>query len=195
MSGNAKRDPRSYRTPGVVNGNLAHDLDLHELERRLERSGQLDFDKQYRQHQETRADQLSRERRETRATVRQAQKVPVMAVLCSGVLAALAIMVVVCHAQINSISSDIVAMKKEIRELEIAQVALQTRYEQAFDLASVKEAAEAAGMHQPSEGQIIYIDLPGEDQVVTCAQSEEGVFARIFAAVGQHVFSVVEYFR
>lgn len=194
MSGNAKRDPRSYRTPGVVNGNLAHDLDLHELERRLERSGQLDFDKQYRQHQETRADQLSRERRESRATVRQAQKVPVAAVIGSGVLAVLAVMVVICQAQINAISSDIVSMKQDIHELEIEQIALQTQYEQAFDLASVKEAAEAAGMHQPSEGQIIYIDLPGEDQVMTCAQSEEGVLARVFAALGQHALAVVEYF-
>ena len=194
MSGNAKRDPRTYYTPGVVNGNLAQDLDLYELERRLERSGQLDFDKQYRHHQETRADQLSRERRETRATVRQAQRVPVMAVLCGGVLAVLAVMVVICHAQINAISGDIVAMKQDIRELEMEQIELQTKYEQVFDLASVKEAAEAVGMHQPSEGQIVYIDLPGEDQVVTCAQSEESMLSRFFTAFGQHVLAVVEYF-
>ena len=92
---------------------------------------------------------------------------PVAAVIGSGVLAVLAVMVVICQAQINAISSDIVAMKQDIHELEVEQIALQTQYEQAFDLASVKEAAEAAGMHQPSEGQIIYIDLPGEDQVYT----------------------------
>ncbi len=195
MSGNAKRDPKSYHTPGVVNGNLAHDLNLHELERRLERSGQLDFDQQYRRRQETRADQLSRERQATRATVREPQKVPVAAVACSCVLAVLAVLVVAVQAQINAISSDIVSMKAEIRELEVEQIALQTQYEQAFDLASVKEAAEAVGMQQPGDGQIVYIDLPGEDQVMTCLEPEEGVLARIFAVVGQHICAMVEYFR
>lgn len=194
MSGNAKRDPRSYYTPGVVNGNLAHDLDLRELERRLERSGQLDFDQQYRHREESKADRLSRERQETRATVRQPQKVPVMAVACSSVLAVLAVLVVACQVQINAISSDIVAMKAEIRELETEQIALQTQYEQAFDLASVKEAAEAVGMQQPGEGQIVYIDLPGEDQVMTCLEPEEGVFARLFSVVGQHICAMLEYF-
>ena len=194
MAAGTKRDPRTYHTPGVVNGNLAHDLDLHELERRLERSGQLDFDQQYRHRQESRADQLSRERQQTRATVRAPQKVPVLAVAGSCVLAVLAILVVACQVRINAISSDIVSMKAEIRELEIAQIALQTEYEQSFDLASVKEAAEAAGMHQPSEGQIVYIDLPGEDQAISCLAPEEGPLARIFSAIGQHVFAVLEYF-
>ena len=40
----------------------------------------------------------------------------------------------------------------------------------------------------------IILDLPGEDQVMTCAQSEEGVLARVFAALGQHALAVVEYF-
>ena len=68
--------------------------------------------------------------------------------------------------QINAISNSIVEMKSEISQLEIEQVTLLTRYEQAFDLASVKESAQSAGMSQPSDSQIYYIDLPGQDRAV-----------------------------
>ena len=194
MPASNRRDVRSYNTPGVVNGNLAHDLRTRELEQQLERSGQLDFDKQYRQDRETNADMLSRQRQQRRAAVRQPQSVPVAALLCGVVVACLAVMVVNCHVQINRISGDIVSMKHQIEQLEQEQVSLQTRYEQAFDLATVKEAAQAAGMHQPSDGQIIYINLPGEDQALLCQPVEEGVFARIFTVLTQRFYAVLEYF-
>lgn len=193
MPQSTRRDPRSYRTPGVVNDNLARDLTRRELEERLERSGQLDFDQQYRHRQESNADRLSRQRQATRATVRQPQKIPVLAVAGGVILAVLAVMVVNCQVQINAISNNIVSMKREIEELESEQITLQTQYEQIFDLASVKEAAEAAGMHRPGEGQIIYIDLPGEDQAVASIKNEEGVFSRFFTALGQRVLAVLEY--
>lgn len=195
MAANNRRDIRTYNTPGVVSGNLARDLRTRELEQQLERSGQLDFDRQYRQQQETAADKLSRRRQETRATVRQAQSLPLTAVLGGVVVAVLAVLVVSSQVRLNAISGDIVDMKKQIAQLEIEQVALQTAHEQAFDLTSVKETAETAGMRQPSEGQIYYIDLPGEDQAVTCGQTETGLFERVFASIGQHIYSVLEYFR
>lgn len=195
MPQSAKRDPRSYRTPGVVNDNLARDLTRRELEERLERSGQLDFDQQYRRVQETNADQLSRQRQARKATVRQAQSIPLGAVVGGAVLAVLAVMIVNCQVQINAMSSGIVTMKQQIRELEIERVSLQTRYEQAFDLATVKEAAEAVGMHPPGEGQVIYINLPGEDQVVTGVEQEDGTLSDMFEQLSQHVYAVLEYFR
>ena len=194
MPASNKRDPRAYRTPGVVDGNLAHDLRRHELERELERSGQIDFDQQYRQSRETRADQLSRRRQEVKAAVRKPQGIPVMEVACGAALAVLAVLIISCHVGINGISADIVSMKKQIAELELQQVSLQTQYEQAFDPASVKEAAEAVGMHQPSEGQIYYIDLPGEDQAVMCEQREEGTLKKIFSALTENVRALLEYF-
>ena len=195
MPASNRRDIRSYNTPGVVSGNLARDLRTRELEQQLERSGQLDFDKQYRQRQETNADKLSRQRQQRRAAVRQPQSIPVAAVLCSAVVAWLAVLVVNCQVQMNQISSDIVSMKHQIEQLEQEQVSLRTRYEQAFDLTTVKEAAEAAGMHQPSDGQIYYIDLPGEDQALVCQQAEEGVFARVFSVFTQRIYAVLEYFQ
>ena len=195
MPASNRRDVRSYHTPGVVNGNLARDLKSHELERRLERSGQLDFDKQYRQQQESNADKLSRQRQQRRAAVRQPQSIPVMAVLCGIVVAYLAVLVVNCHVRINEISGDIVDMKQQIALLEQEQVSLRTRYEQAFDMATVKDAAEAAGMQQHSDGQISYIDLPGDDQAVVWTQEEKGVLDRVFTALAQRFCAVLEYFR
>lgn len=189
-----RRDVRTYNTPGVVNGNLAHDLRTRELEQQLERSGQLDFDKQYREIEETRADKLSRERQATRASVRQAQSVPVTALLGSAVVAVLAVLVVSCHVKINEISGNIVSMKQEIGQLEMEQIALQTQYEQVFDLATVKEAAEAAGMRQPGEGQIYYVDLPGEDQAVAYGTAEKKSDENFFTKLGEHFRAVLEYF-
>lgn len=195
MPPRTKRDPRSYRTPGVVNDNLARDLTRRELEERLDRSGHLDFDQQYRRVQETNADKLSRQRQARKATVRQAQSIPIAAVFGGIVMAALAVMIVNCQVQINALSNGIVDMKRQIQELEIEQVSLQTRYEQAFDLATVKEAAEAAGMQQPGEGQVIYINLPGEDQAVTGVEQAEGGLGNFFAQLGQHIYAALEYFR
>ncbi len=194
MPASNRRDVRSYNTPGVVDGNLARDLRSRELEQQLDRSGQLDFDKQYRQQQESNADKLSRQRQQRRAAVRQPQSIPIAAVVCSLVVAYLAVLVVNCHVQINQISGDIVSMKQQITVLEQEQVSLRTRYEQAFDLTGVKDAAEAAGMRQPSDGQIYYIDLPGEDQAVVCQQAEEGVFSRVFSVLVQRFCAVLEYF-
>ena len=41
----------------------------------------------------------------------------------------------------------------------------QKEHEQAFDLSGVKEAATEAGMSQPSDSQIYYIDLSEPDSV------------------------------
>ena len=56
MAASTKKRPRRYHTPGVVSGNLARELNHQELERRLETSGQLDFDQQYRRRKETEAE-------------------------------------------------------------------------------------------------------------------------------------------
>ena len=48
MAANGRRPRSRYSPPGPVSGNLARKMDSRELERRLESSGQLDFDQQYR---------------------------------------------------------------------------------------------------------------------------------------------------
>lgn len=173
----AKR--RTYNTPGVVDGNLARELNGEELRRQLESSGQLDFDQQYRRRRESQAELIARQRAKAKAMVRPAQKLPLLPIAGFVCVAVLMVGLLMCYVEINAISGSIVEMKEQISQLELEQVSLQTRYEQAFDTATVKEAAEAAGMTMPSDSQIFYIDLPGEDQAVAYGESGTGVFSRL----------------
>ena len=197
MAENNNITKRRYNTPGVVNGSLAHELefDSRELERRLERSGQLDFDQQYKQRKETQAEQIARQRAKAKAAVRPAQKASPVLVMGFACVAALLMGLLMCYVQINAVSNSIVDMKSEISQLEIEQVTLLTRYEQAFDLASVKEAALAAGMSQPSDSQIYYIDLPGQDRAVAYSAQKVGFLADVKEGLSQRFLATMEYFR
>ena len=197
MAENNNITKRRYNTPGVVNGSLAHELefDSRELERRLERSGQLDFDQQYKQRKETQAEQIARQRAKAKAAVRPAQKASPVLVMGFACVAALLMGLLMCYVQINAVSNSIVDMKSEISQLEIEQVTLLTRYEQAFDLARVKEAALAAGMSQPSDSQIYYIDLPGQDRAVAYSAQKVGFLADVKEGLSQRFLATMEYFR
>lgn len=162
-------DPRgSYSSRSSVDGNLARRVDpqpnTRELERRLERSGRMDFDELYERRPETAAERNARRRAQLKASIRTAQRVSPVAVLGAACVAALMVVLLLCHVRLNTISRSIVSMKAEISALEVEQVSLRTQYEQTFDLSAVKEAAEAAGMYQPSDSQVYYISLPGEDK-------------------------------
>ena len=196
MAATGKKTRRKYSTPEAVNGNLARKLDSRELERRLEQSGQLDFDKQYRRRQETAAEQRSRQRAKSKAAVRLAQKVSPMAVLGFVSVAGMMVILLLFYVEMNSVSRDISSMKAQISQLEVEQVALLAKYEQSFDLATVQEIAEAAGMTLPSESQTYYIDLPGEDQVVSYSGGGSMPdLDGISASISQQFHALLEYFR
>ena len=189
MAAYNKRAHRRPNTPRPVEGNLARKLDRRELsrqelERELDRSGRMDFDQLYERQQESAIERNARRRAQVKASVRTAQKVSPMAMLGFACVAALMVALLLCYVRLNAISRSIVSMKSEINQLKVEQVSLLTEYEQTFDLSAVKEAAEAAGMVQPSEGQIYYVSLPGEDQV-TAHQTERGILDRFFTALGQ----------
>ena len=105
------------------------------------------------------------------------------------------VLVLLCYVRLNAISRSIVDMKTDIAALETEQVSLLTRYEQAFDLTSVKAAAEAAGMTQPSDSQIYYIDLPGADQAVSYSDNEIGLPERFVSKVKDLFAEIKEYFQ
>lgn len=194
MASNSRRKPnREYRTPGVVNGNLARKLDARELERRLDNSGQMDFDQLYRRQRMTEAERRSKHRAEVKASVRPAQHVSLMAVAGALCVAGLTVVLLLCYVKMNTISRSIVSMKSQITQLEVEQVSLLTRHEQAFDLSTVKEAAEAAGMTQPNDSQVFYIRLPGEDQVTS--RKTSGGLSGFFAAFHRGFYAAAEYFR
>ena len=50
-------------------------------------------------------------------------------------------------------------------------------------------------MSQPSESQVYYIALPGQDQVVAYGGQEEGLLSSVLSFLSQRFYAVVEYFR
>ena len=137
----------------------------------------------------------SRQHAAAKAAVRAAQTLSPGLLAGFAATAALMVLVLLCYVRLNAISRSIVDMKTDIAALETEQVSLLTRYEQAFDLTSVKAAAEAAGMTQPSDSQIYYIDLPGADQAVSYSDNEIGLPERFVSKVKDLFAEIKEYFQ
>lgn len=177
---------RRYSAPNAaVDGNLARKLD------NLNRSGRMDFDELYERRPETALERNARRRAQAKANLRPAQKVSAMALLGFVCTAFLMVVLLLCYVRLNTISRSIVSMKEEIKALEVQQVSLLTEYEQTFDLSAVKEAALAAGMRDPSESQIYYISLPGEDQA-TAYQPENNPLEKFALSFDWEIPSLLE---
>lgn len=130
-----------------------------------------------------------------RVELRQRQHVSAFSVFGSILVMGMAVLVLVGHIQLTVLSSDTVALKEELEELESQNVILTAQYERMFDLTTVREAAEAAGMSKPSSSQICYLDISGGDSAVVYQKEEDSVFDRVLAALNHGVYSVVEYFQ
>lgn len=180
MAAYNKKNTRRYDR--AVDGNLARKLDSRELERRLDRSGRMDFDELYEPRRESAIERNARRRAQARASVRVVQR-PSNATIAGFISVALLLVALLfCHVRMNTISRSIVSMKAEIKQLEVEQVSLLTQYEQTFDLSVVKDAALAAGMSQPSESQVYYIILPGEDYA-EAHDPESGILDKLSRAL------------
>ena len=130
----------------------------------------------------------------TMEQVRQRQKVSVLSVLGVGAAIGLAVLVLMGYIQLTAISSQVVDLQEELEALETENVSLTAQHEQMFDLATVKEVAEAAGMSQPSSSQIYYIDLSRGDSAVVYQQEETNVLSRLLTSLNHGIYAVVEYF-
>ena len=195
--GSRNRRPPSQRG---VEGNLARKPSLQEqveIERAQERARrrrELEQER-YRQREEAVKARRARQRAMTQAALRAAQRISPAAIFSFAGVALLMLMILACYIQLNAISRNIVDMKSQIEELRSQQVSLLAQYEQAFDLTSVKEKAEAAGMTQPSDSQIYYIDLPGEDQAVSLGDGDVGPLVKAAVTVKRKAQEILEYFQ
>lgn len=177
---------------GPVYGNLAYDLDALVTERALEEAGRMP----QRHEEEYRRRQTETVQRPRPQTVAQ-PKVHVSP-LVVGSIAVLAVMVVVLllgYVQLTAISGNVAGMKAEMDQLNTEHVALLTEYEQTFEMATIKETAEAAGMSKPSAGQIEYVELGGSDTAVIYAAGSDGVLNQTLASVKDGFADLVEYFQ
>lgn len=175
-----------------VYGSLAYDLDSLVRERALEEAGlmpeqkpELELERERKEVQRPRAEEVVKPRMQVSPLV-----------LGSVVLLAVAVVVLLMgHVKLTQISTNVAGMKIEMENLNVEHVALLTEYEQTFELSTIKEAAEAAGMSKPSAGQIEYVELSGEDMAVVYAAGDNGVLGQALASVKEGVLALLEYFH
>ena len=178
----AARDTR-YRGKQAVNGSLAYDLDYAARERDLRRAGRA-----------PKAREKARVYESPRVLLRARQYVSPLAVLSVSAIMGLALLLLMNYVQLTRLSAETVKLQSQLAELETENTDLTARYQQMFDMASVKEAAEAAGMSKPSSTQMSRLDLSEGDSAVAYQQKEPGLFSRILSSLHGGVYAVVEYF-
>lgn len=174
---------------GATYGSLAYDLDALAREKQLDEAGKLPQKKVRPAQPEVQP--IQRRQSAARAAVRPSPVLLLGTVLVVGMVIAL----MLCYVKLTGISDNVSSIKREISALEEEHVALLTAYERTFDLATVKAAAEAAGMSKPSSGQIQYIDLSGADSVEVYAAGGAAALNGFTEKAESLWAYVLEYFR
>ena len=174
---------------GATYGSLAYDLDALAREKQLDEAGKLPQKKVRPAQPEVQP--VQRRQSAARAAVRPSPILLLGTVLVVGMVIAL----MLCYVKLTGISDNVSSIKREISALEEEHVALLTAYERTFDLATVKAAAEAAGMSKPSSGQIQYIDLSGADSVEVYAAGGAAALNGFTDKAESLWAYVLEYFR
>lgn len=174
---------------GATYGSLAYDLDALAREKQLDEAGKLPQKKVRPAQPEVQP--VQRRQSAARAAVRPSPVLLLGTVLVVGMVIAL----MLCYVKLTGISDNVSSIKREISALEEEHVALLTAYERTFDLATVKAAAEAAGMSKPSSGQIQYIDPSGADSVEVYAAGGAAALNGFTEKAESLWAYVLEYFR
>ena len=174
---------------GATYGSLAYDLDALAREKQLDEAGKLPQKKVRPAQPEVQP--VQRRQTAARAAVRPSPVLLLGTVLVVGMVIAL----MLCYVKLTGISDNVSSIKREISALEEEHVALLTAYERTFDLATVKAAAEAAGMSKPTSGQIVYIDLSGADTAEVYAAGGSAALNGLTDKVSKAWAYAVEYFR
>ena len=174
---------------GATYGSLAYDLDALAREKQLDEAGKLPQKKVRPAQPEVQP--VQRRQTAARAAVRPSPVLLLGTVLVVGMVIAL----MLCYVKLTGISDNVSSIKREISALEEEHVALLMAYERTFDLATVKAAAEAAGMSKPSSGQIQYIDLSGADSVEVYAAGGAAALNGFTEKAESLWAYVLEYFR
>ena len=182
------RELRYRQNERAVDGSLARDLDWDVRERELRHAGEAP------RHQEQ-VRQQPKVHAAPKVLVRERQQVSLFSLLGFAAVAGLAVLVLMSYIQLTALASDTVALKKQLSTLETEHATLTAQYEQMFDLTTVREAAEAAGMTKPSTSQICYLDMAGGDSAIVYQQEEPSVLSSVLTSLNHGVYAVVEYFK
>ena len=173
------------RNMTMIYGSLAYDLDTLARERQLEEAGEMP----------ERSGAPQPKAQPHRHPQAQAKTRP-SPLLVGGIVLVCALVMVLLlgYVQLTVVSNHVVTIKDQLTTLQEEHVALVTEYEKTFDLATVKAAAEEAGMSKPTSGQVQYIDLSGSDTAVVYGD-EPGVVEKAISSIKGGAQFIWEYFR
>lgn len=173
-----------------VDGSLARELDWAVRERELEHAGEAP-----RHSAKERQREKEQAKTGVRVDIRKRQYVSPLSVLGTAAVLGLALLVLLSYVQLTVLSAETVKLKNQLAELETKQVTLTAEYERMFDLATVRQAAEAAGMSKPSASQVCWLDVSEGDSVEIYAEAEQGPLDKLRGVLGRSVYAMVEYFN
>ena len=165
-------------------GSLAYDLDALARERQLDDAGRLP---EKREQAVPVPKSVPRAKVQTRPSL--------LAVGGIAVLVGLVMVLMLGYVRLTKASADVSAIKEQISRMETEHVSLLTEYERTYDLATVKKAAEEAGMIKPTSGQIEYIDISSGDSAVVYRNAADDAVHHIFTRMKASAGSVLEFFR
>lgn len=182
-----QRKARRYATYG----NVAYDLDyldhavLDESARRVRQPKQQPL---VRPHEQPRT--------RTRVETRPQERIAPMSVAGFLAVAAMAVLLLMGHAQLDQISRETVSLKNQLSTLQTENSHLIASYEEAFDLAAIQEQVTQSGaMVKPDSSQIIYMDLSEPDNSQVFEQGERTGFGAVLDSISAAFAAVVEYFQ
>lgn len=181
---------RELRYHNSVDGSLARELDWAVRQRELEHAGEAP-----RRVPKEREQAKKREKSKVQVRLRERQYVSPLSVLGTAAVLGLALLVLLSYVQLTVLSAETVDLKSQLAELDTKHVTLTAEYERMFDLATVRQAAEAAGMSKPSTSQVCYLDISDGDSVEIYREAANGPLERLRAALGRGVYAMVEYFN
>lgn len=173
------------RNMTMIYGSLAYDLDTLARERQLEEAGEMP--------ERSGAPQPKAQPRRHPQAQAKTRPSPLLA---GGIVLVCALVMVLLlgYVQLTVVSNHVVTIKDQLATLEEEHVSLVTEYEKTFDLATIKAAAEEAGMSKPTSGQVQYIDLSGSDTAVVYGD-EPGVVEKAISSIKGGAQFIWEYFR
>lgn len=130
----------------------------------------------------------------TQVQVRPAGAVAPFAVvgfLAVGVFAAL---LLYSYAQFAVLNDQVISARGELTDLQSQYSTLSAQYERAFDAERIQSAVEGT-MAQPTQDQVVYLDLSEPDSVTVYRQSGAGGLAGAAETMKELLAGVIEYFR
>ncbi|MCD8353838.1 MAG: hypothetical protein LUC47_05955 [Clostridiales bacterium] len=171
MAARRKRQ-NPYQT--AISGNVAYDVNTR---------GNVAYEpeREERTEQQRISDtglQRAKNARRQPVELRKQQPVSLTAVAGFVLVAMLAVGVLTSYIQLNSVYAETMTAQTELTELEDTYTKLAAEEEEVFDSETLLQAAEDAGLTEPSASQKVYIEFSSPDNTVVYTQQEQATGLR-----------------